>query len=100
MENSYIINSLISSPVSTSGKSQFLATRFPSVPKPFLVPKLVGFPWKFFAKMVPGTSSLVWSVPFHVGSLPWSEVIINKSSLFKALINFVSLMSKRLMFSA
>ena len=40
-----------------------------------------------FLKATRGTYSLEWSVFPSVGSVPWSPVIINKSSSFKCFIN-------------
>lgn len=75
----------------------FSRTDFPIVPSGILTPKFSAIVAPIIANVsvsssLPqpsiageyarkGTFSLVWSVPVCVGSLPWSAVIISKSSL-------------------
>ena len=89
----------MSSPVSTVGTPKLRATIFPAVPNPLSgLANTLGF-LNDFENIVNGSASRVWSWPGIVGSLPWSEVIINKSSSRIALISFPNLTSSLDIFS-
>ena len=73
------------SPISGSSTSKLSAINAPIFPRVSNGWSLFG-DLKFLLYIIIGTFSLVWSKPLNVGSLPWSAVIISKSSNSNLLI--------------